>query len=429
MISKFIIIYIYAIGLIIFSCDIQAFEVINAFFENDNDHNIADRSFIRRDDGNTNEMASNDKSMIDTSHLDAKNSINRNLAQKGKTNNAFSDEPDVIYMETYKVNSRSYYCVHKLYSSIDLFTCVTPPPEDQTTSDPPFGNGKDEPIIIVPDGTDWKLYCGSECLKHSLTFNGWPCVGYSYDSQIKKCVLKRCEPGSPESTMSGKGKKVIEQYVSIGDSCALEMEGTKSPSKRIKPTVAPTLKPTKSPTVPTKLRTQAPVINDGFVSPSNIPRSYPVKWELYLTSQTPVELFSEVCEIITTRPGTFFRRYDNWLGNLDDCVKECSYDSGCRFALYGAKAKTCIKALDCYIIDDDTRISAWISGEWVAYAKTSRVGVVPYVAGYCSNYRSPTECNSDDLCKWNKGRRGENQMAEWTGGFCGRVKCSAIPNV
>lgn len=114
------------------------------------------------------------------------------------------------------------------------------------------------------------------------------------------------------------------------------------------PTNDPLIRPTKTPTTRRPTTTRAPTwpdetmtptsfpVNirqtpyptikrtDGFVSPSNIPYSYSVHWEYYGGKKRPIPTNKKVCEVVMVSPGSSYRKYDNWKGNLDDCVKECT---------------------------------------------------------------------------------------------------------
>lgn len=151
-----------------------------------------------------------------------------------------------------------------------------------------------------------------------------------------------------------------------------------------------------------------PVCHLGFKSPSNIPRTAPVRLDEF----ERIDPNKTLCEVVTAGHYPHFD-YNPWPGNRLDCLRECKYDSRCMGAVY--RPGRCIKASR-IVLSDGLKPS-----RMVGYVK--RGAVVPYFNNYCSLYDTLETCNSDDRCQWNRGRLGYNQLRIIFLGYCGRVRC------
>lgn len=120
----------------------------------------------------------------------------------------------------------------------------------------------------------------------------------------------------------------------------------------------------------------------------------------------------EKCYRLVPALGSAVVRWTNWTGTLEDCAKECLYDSKCQGFEYTDDA--CAKSARMQWVD------GLASSDWKAYV---RVGFKPtYWAGICSNAESKSECDDmGNACAWNRGRRGVNQFGLF--GYCGRASC------
>jgi hypothetical protein len=91
------------------------------------------------------------------------------------------------------------------------------------------------------------------------------------------------------------------------------------------PTVSPTNTPSHRP------RALQPTISPssgqddlGFISPTNIPSWYSVQWNLFGGEGNTIPVNEALCNVIITEPGSMFISYPNWLGDVGDCVRECT---------------------------------------------------------------------------------------------------------
>lgn len=156
--------------------------------------------------------------------------------------------------------------------------------------------------------------------------------------------------------------------------------------------------------------TQGPLVSQG--SPSGIPPWFPLDSDMF----RPVPL--SPCEVPEPRAGYPLYRYEGWNSSLPDCLKECQFDDFCQFVLW--REGQCIK-LELLETTDDP-LGPW--GGWGAFVKNTFIGVIPYLSGKCAGYKGINSClTGAPDCAWNQGKKGYNQMADWTNGYCGRVKC------
>jgi hypothetical protein len=147
-----------------------------------------------------------------------------------------------------------------------------------------------------------------------------------------------------------------------------------------------------------------------FKSPSMISPLAPVILGLYdklIPNDTLCDLY---------QPRGQIQLYTSFRGTKFDCIRECTYDSGCMAVFY--QHNMCLKSTGIRLTDD-SRYSSLFIGQ--AYVKKRTP--IPYIQGYCSQYEVPYTCNLDDSCGWNKNRIGINQVKIVMLGYCGRVQC------
>lgn len=159
-----------------------------------------------------------------------------------------------------------------------------------------------------------------------------------------------------------------------------------------------------------------------FKSPTNIPKDWPSKFlELYRTDS----IDSSLCQVVHERLGSSKVSWMDWQGTLDDCLKECTYDSNCKAMLYSAPLQTCEKLSHPELTDNPEWAKEWEQDEWIAFVRKDFL--LPYKQQKCALYLQKS-CSEDSDCKWGFGRMGYNQRGhlKFNRGFCGRWRCQLL---
>ena len=293
------------------------------------------------------------------------------------------------------VNNIDYTCNIKTYKKRQV-TCAT------------------NNVVVTTLNVDKNNYieiCATKCLKYSIknTPASSSCHGFIYDESKNSCTLQLCSLND-RKTISKRNK----QLQTIEVNC-----NSKSPTSSPTNVISPIDEVT---SVPTSSNIGGSISGSGtFQSPTGIPETYPIGWNLYKQILPDLKL----CEVVIPEAAQSQYTFDNFLGSLGDCVKECTYDSECMFVIYSPIDKICTKTVLAEITDDDTKIDNWINSQYSAYVKLSFQSVIPYLNGMCSDYKGVSLCHNPE-CAWDKGKKGYNNMPE-QGGWCGRIKCFASP--
>ena len=133
-----------------------------------------------------------------------------------------------------------------------------------------------------------------------------------------------------------------------------------------------------------------------------------------------------LCEVVSVVQGSHHWRWTNWGGDQDACVKECTYDSGCEFAMYSPVQRVCIKAIELQTGDNPGQIRQYLNDRWAVFRKPASLPM-KHLQGSCARYTGKNVCATAGECGWNRGKKGYNQYTQFAGGYCGRVKCAASP--
>lgn len=195
------------------------------------------------------------------------------------------------------------------------------------------------------------------------------------------CLASSCRPAAKRRGRSDFG---------VLRGCKEDLPSSSAPSPR--PTAPPSL-----------------VLN--WVSPTGIPKSAKMDWTAFYVPKM------SACE--TLRPSKMGRTvaWAGWGGTLEDCSKECLYDTRCGGFIL-TNDGTCVKSTSLEKTDvlDATEIAA------NAFVKNGFS--VSYWSGVCSTAETEEACEAfPTTCGWRMGKRGVNQMRIIEGGWCGRVAC------
>jgi hypothetical protein len=269
---------------------------------------------------------------------------------------------------------------------------------------------------------DWKQICGAECIKQTVNpLNpSRHCVGFG-KRDYTSCQLVECPIGQNLGPVSNtKRKRGAPPFtVVMADSCFQSLE-TKRPTP---PTTAtPTNKPTR-PIIPTAAPIPACTVTGLYAPEFKILEKQPAGLEQYQVV-TPQK---NLCELIRVKPFTPSATITNFQCTPQACIRWCTGDTQCRFAVYSSLLKTCMKAGTLEITDDESSYLPYWDGQYTVYMNKDRPpGDILYFSGKCVEY-AKDPCNAHPECEWNKGRIGYNDPTQGggAGGWCGRVRCLA----
>lgn len=230
---------------------------------------------------------------------------------------------------------------------------------------------------------------------------------------------------APSDTTSPTFSNTEAPTISTTSSESPSVSPTDSITKSDSPTVSPSESPSKTPsgspevsptTLPTSSPTDAPVYvldtDPNWKSPTGIRRDkHPYD---------PTAFFSPVvlaCEYARPRMGATTVVFNGWSGTVEECFRECQFDTACGGAIF--QDSTCTKATFIETTDDFVKGDRWIASGAVVVVKVG--SIVGYFAGYCSTFDTNENCDEVNplVCVWNEGKKGWNQNRIQYSGWCG----------